>query len=213
MRRRTHLSRSPKKLLMGTSRKYPTQPWKYRRSSPPPSRLVRVGRCSRGTRSAATLGVDSGDPWPPRVNSAPRRQAAWWRGDGLRTRVSGAEHRSTEASSAVTPMPSLARSPSVKTADRRGRDRRERTPVGLRPTVRQNLCNTGGLTPHRSPESLQRLSLLSPIQDHSGGRLVAERDRQSLAHQFAANRLLDFGRIEHRDGVRGVGVQAVQFQA
>ena len=45
----------------------------------------------------------------PRLNIAPRRQAAWWRGYGLGGRVSGAEHRSTEASSAVAAIPPLAR--------------------------------------------------------------------------------------------------------
>ena len=60
---------------------------------PATARLVRVGRCSRGTRSAVGLDVESGEGRPPRLNIAPRRQAAWWRGGGLGGRVAGAEHR------------------------------------------------------------------------------------------------------------------------
>jgi hypothetical protein len=77
---------------------------------PATARLVRVGRCYRDTRSAVGLGVESGERRPPRLNIAPRRQAAWWRGGGVGGRVAGAEHRSTEASSAVAAIPPLARS-------------------------------------------------------------------------------------------------------
>jgi hypothetical protein len=45
-----------------------------------------------------------------RLNTAPRWQAAWWRGYALGGRVSGAEHRSTEASSAVAARSPLTRS-------------------------------------------------------------------------------------------------------
>ena len=67
---------------------------------PATARLVRVGRCFRDHRLAAPRGAGIGQPQHPAGNIAPRRQAAWWRG-GWAGRVSGAEHRSTETSSAV----------------------------------------------------------------------------------------------------------------
>ena len=45
-----------------------------------------------------------------RLNTAPRWQAAWWRGYAFGGSVSGAEHRSTEASSAVAAEHPLTRS-------------------------------------------------------------------------------------------------------
>ena len=69
-------------------------------NSPATARLARVGRCFRGTWLLVPRDVDFGKRRRPAGNIAPRRQAAWWRG-GREAGVSGAEHRSTETSSAV----------------------------------------------------------------------------------------------------------------
>lgn len=64
------------------------------------ARLARVGWCFLRVPSTQLQVVRMRPGRQRQGNIAPRRQAAWWRG-GCERSVSGPEHRSTEASSAV----------------------------------------------------------------------------------------------------------------
>ena len=79
---------------------------------PPPATIPACPGGAMFLRHSVDSGTRRAD-WQRRqhwLNTAPRWQAAWWRGHVLGGSVSGAEHRSTETSSAVAAEHPLTRS-------------------------------------------------------------------------------------------------------